>query len=46
MAYLLNELIDYVIYKKIMNTTKNSIYVVMFVIPFSMYFVAIKRLYK
>lgn len=45
MAYLLNELIDYVIYKKEMNTTKNSIYAVMFVIPFSMYFVAIKRLY-
>ena len=46
MAYLLNELIDYVIYKKKMNTTKNSIYAVMFVIPFSMYFVAIKKLYK
>ena len=45
MAYLLNELIDYVIYKKEMNTTKNSIYAVMFVIPFTMYFVAIKRLY-
>ena len=46
MAYLLNELIDYVIYKKEMNTIKNSIYAVMFVIPFTMYFVAIKRLYK
>ena len=46
MAYLLNELIDYVVYKKVMNTTKNTFYALMFFIPFTMYFVAINRLYK
>jgi hypothetical protein len=46
MAYLLNEMIDYVIYKKVINTAMNTFYAVMFVLAFSMYFVAINRLYK
>ena len=46
MAYLLNELIDYVVYKKVMNATKNTFYALMFIIPFTMYFVAINRMYK
>ena len=46
MSYLLNEIIDYNIYKKAMNTTKNTFYALMFVIPFTMYFVVINRLYK
>jgi hypothetical protein len=46
MSYLLNELIDYIIYKKVMNTAKNTFYALMFVIPFTMYFVVINRLYK
>jgi hypothetical protein len=46
MSYLLNELIDYIIYKKVMNTTKNTFYALMFVIPFTMYFFVINGLYK
>ena len=46
MAYLLNEMIDYVIYKKVINTAMNTFYAVMFVLAFSMYFVAINKLYK
>jgi hypothetical protein len=46
MSYLLNEIIDYIIYKKTLNTVMNTFYAVMFVLAFSMYFVAINKLYK
>ena len=44
MSYLLNELIDYIMYKKEINTNKNTMYVVFFIIPFIMYFVVLRRL--
>lgn len=44
MAYLLNELIDHMIYKKEINTNKNKMYVVFFMVPFIMYFVVLRRL--
>lgn len=44
MAYLLNELIDHIIYKKEINTNKNRMYVVFFMVPFIMYFVVLRRL--
>jgi hypothetical protein len=44
MAYLLNELIDHMMYKKEINTNKNRMYVVFFVVPFIMYFVVLRQL--
>lgn len=44
MAYLLNELIDHMIYKKEINTNKNRMYVVFFMVPFIMYFVVLRQL--
>lgn len=43
MAYLINELIDNIFYKKeIMNTT-NLMYLIMFIIPFVIYFYLFKK---
>lgn len=44
MSYLLNELIDNIVYKKEWNTTKNSIYLVFFIVPFIIYFIALRQL--
>ena len=46
MAYLLNEMIDYVIYKKVVDSSKNILYSAVFIISFIMYFVALYRLPK
>lgn len=46
MAYLLNEMIDYVIYKKVADSSKNILYSAVFIISFIMYFVALYRLPK
>lgn len=46
MAYLLNEAIDYIIYKKTIDKPQNIASLVVFIIFFIMYFVALYRLNK
>ena len=46
MAYLLNVLIDYVIYKRVVDKSKNALYFLVFIVSFIMYFIALWRLPK
>jgi hypothetical protein len=44
MAYLLNEMIDNMIYKKEWNTNENRIYLVFFIVPLIIYFISLRQL--
>lgn len=44
MAYLLNEMIDNIIYKKEWNTNENMIYLVFFIVPLIIYFISLRQL--
>ena len=46
MAYLLNELIDCVIYKRELDKSKNLMYFLVFIASFIMYFISLSRLPK
>ena len=43
-SYLLNEIIDNIIYKKTIYKTENIFYVVMFIVPFIWYFISLRHL--
>jgi hypothetical protein len=44
LAYLLNKLIDYIVFKKKINTKLNIVYFIFLIIPFTIYFIKIKEL--
>jgi hypothetical protein len=46
LSYLINEIIDSIIYKKEINLKDNIIYLVFFIVPFIMYFISLRQLPK
>ena len=46
LSYLINEMIDNIVYKKEMDKQKNIFYVGMFIVPFIIYIMSIREIYK
>jgi len=46
LSYLINEIIDSIMYKKEINLKDNIIYLVFFIVPFIMYFISLRQLPK